>query len=49
MVVVVSRVTPPLRPAVFCQELLVALEALLRLAAGLPSLAQDAHPGDKPE
>ena len=29
--------------------LLVALEALLRLAAGLPSLAQDAHPGDKPE
>lgn len=29
--------------------LLVALETLLRLAAGLPSLAQPAHPGEKPE
>lgn len=29
--------------------LLVALEALLRLAAGLPSLAQPPHPGEKPQ
>jgi TRAP-type C4-dicarboxylate transport system permease small subunit len=29
--------------------LLVALETLLRLAAGLPSLAQGAHPEGKPE